>query len=158
MTEQYPGRRLLTLALAATMGGASLAGCTLKSPSDNSPSTAAPAPRCGTLEGNNAQYGEHFGIDPNQLPPLLADDTTLWGKLKDDVTTTIQNERPPATVRFVVSAEVGYTQGSETRAKQNANTLAHLASQHLGYPIGGGPNDAYPALQDNVAVLHICGE
>jgi hypothetical protein len=80
--------------------------------------------------------------------------TTEWTLVKTSVDEIISIENPPQGMHFVVSAEVGYHAVPKATAEQEADQLAQLASQKLGYPIGGGPNDAYPA-QDGNATLHI---
>jgi hypothetical protein len=79
---------------------------------------------------------------------------TAWDVVKDNVAEIIKSENPPQDMHFAVSTGVGYYTLPKATAEQEADQLAHLASQELGYPIGGGPNDAYPA-QDGNATLHI---
>lgn len=161
MSERYRAPKIVSAATAVLIGGATISGCT-GAPSENKPTRPSvnTFPSCGPEGGGTSPYGVDFPIYPDEFSKLLGKDGAAmqaaeWALIKNEFDDVIKAENPPQGTHFVVSAKVGYNTVPKAEAKQEADQLAHLASQELDYPIDDSVNDAYPAQDDDIAALFV---
>jgi hypothetical protein len=135
-----------------------LAGC--QSTVEGTPSAApvgSVSTTCGP-ESANSPYGVHYGVAPDETKKLLGEEgsgaqASEWAFVQARISDTISGEHPPANTRFMVVADVAFTDVSRDTAQREAGELTELASKYLDYSAGGG-SEAY-AGQDGLATLHI---
>ena len=105
-------------------------------------------------KGNLKSYGADSPISLSEAAVLLnyraTDYTADWTATKNAVQALINAENPPAGMTYKISVGAAMTQDPGL-ATQTASALPAIASQELGYPVGGSPDG--PITNDSVEIF-----